>query len=340
MLSETKNISWGSIIAGVFTVLAISILLSVLGSSLGFTMVDPTADDPVNGIGTAFIIWSVLSFIVSLGLGGYIAGRLASCTGAIHGFLVWATTLIMYVLFSSFLAIGMMKVAGSAIGAVGSATSSMASGIKSTVSEGAAGLGNTVESIFSNVDVDTNISQADVKNNIKKILEDTGIDTLQPDFLKAQLTKSANDVKAAIKQIALDPENADGIISELTNRLKDRSQKITANVDKEAVVNAIQNNTELNRQEAEQVVNNYLKARKNIQQSVEERIAEAQDMLQKANAKYQELKQEAKEQAEQAAKEMAKLSLWSFIALLIGAIISTLGGCCGSRQCKRQYKIA
>lgn len=61
---DIKTISWGSIIAGVVTVMAVSILLSTLGSSLGFAMVEPKSDDPVNGVGMAVGLWT-LSLVYS-----------------------------------------------------------------------------------------------------------------------------------------------------------------------------------------------------------------------------------------------------------------------------------
>ncbi|WP_244664922.1 hypothetical protein [Candidatus Symbiopectobacterium sp. 'North America'] len=84
---DIKTISWGSIIAGVVTVMAVSILLSTLGSSLGFTMVEPKSDDPVNGVGMAVGLWTVFSIVISLFARSFIAGRLAGYDGMIHGFL-------------------------------------------------------------------------------------------------------------------------------------------------------------------------------------------------------------------------------------------------------------
>lgn len=86
MGSGEKNL-WGSVIGGVITVLAVSLLLSTLGTSLGFSIVDPTSDDPINGAGTTVVIWSAVSIIISLAAGAFIAGRLAANDGLIHGFL-------------------------------------------------------------------------------------------------------------------------------------------------------------------------------------------------------------------------------------------------------------
>lgn len=77
-----NQISWRSIFAGVIAVLAISMLLSLLGVALGFALLDPeAATDISNGSGTAVTIWTLLSLLVSLGIGGFIAGRLAGTDG-------------------------------------------------------------------------------------------------------------------------------------------------------------------------------------------------------------------------------------------------------------------
>ncbi|MCX2195203.1 hypothetical protein [Pantoea agglomerans] len=44
LVKETElnsRVSWGSIIAGVVTVMAVSLLLTTLGSSLGFSLLSP-----------------------------------------------------------------------------------------------------------------------------------------------------------------------------------------------------------------------------------------------------------------------------------------------------------
>ena len=84
-----KRVSWGSVFGGVVTVLAVSILLSVLGSSIGLFMFDPFADNPVSGIGTTVGIGTALALIVSMVAGGFVAGKLAGVDGLIHGFLFY-----------------------------------------------------------------------------------------------------------------------------------------------------------------------------------------------------------------------------------------------------------
>lgn len=51
-LKMMEGISWGSILAGVITVLSASLLFSTLGTSLGFSITDPLSSEPVKGVAT------------------------------------------------------------------------------------------------------------------------------------------------------------------------------------------------------------------------------------------------------------------------------------------------
>lgn len=122
------RVSWGSVFGGVMTVLAISVLLSILNSSIGLFMFDPLSDHPVAGIGTAVGIGSAIILVAGMAAGGFVAGKLAGMDGMIHGFLVWATTLIVAVVLGIFLAVGAAKMTVNTLGAVSSVTGSVLSG--------------------------------------------------------------------------------------------------------------------------------------------------------------------------------------------------------------------
>ncbi|MCC8173668.1 MAG: hypothetical protein LIO65_04580 [Odoribacter sp.] len=95
---KINRISWGSIIGGIVTVLAISFLLSLIGTSISLFMLDPLDSDPFAGVGTSFGIWTVISILISLAAGGFVAGKLAAKDGIIHGFLTWASSLIIAII--------------------------------------------------------------------------------------------------------------------------------------------------------------------------------------------------------------------------------------------------
>lgn len=99
-----RRISWGAIIAGLIVTLVCQILLSMLGVAIGAATVNPTTEQqPFEGLGTGAAIWWIVSSLISLFIGGCVAGRLAGVPrkgdGALHGIVMWgAATLITFLL--------------------------------------------------------------------------------------------------------------------------------------------------------------------------------------------------------------------------------------------------
>ncbi len=136
-LPATERISWGAIFAGVVIAVAIQLVLGILGTGIGLTMVDPVEGTTPGaaGFGIGAGIYWLITTIVALGAGGYAAARVAGVTerfdALIHGLVVWGVTLILtlYLLTSAvggiiggaFRTVGTVaSAAGSTVGAVGS----------------------------------------------------------------------------------------------------------------------------------------------------------------------------------------------------------------------------
>ncbi|WP_438749760.1 hypothetical protein [Pararhizobium sp. O133] len=148
--SSHSAVSWGAIIAGAVAAAAVTLLLTLLGSGLGMTMVSPWSSEGVSlttfAVSTA--IWLVIVQWVSSGLGGYITGRLRTkWTGVhtdevffrdtAHGVLAWAlATLIV--------AGALGSAVSSTIGAGVQATATVASG---AATAGAAAAGANADEV-------------------------------------------------------------------------------------------------------------------------------------------------------------------------------------------------
>lgn len=151
--TNVSGVSWGAILAGAAGAAALSLILVLLGSGLGFSAMSPWANEGASAktIGITAVIWLALTQILASGLGGYIAGRLrvkwSSLHGdevyfrdTAHGFLSWAiATLVAAVLIVSSvsgLVSGGVKagataaagVAGTAAAAAGTAASHTSNG--------------------------------------------------------------------------------------------------------------------------------------------------------------------------------------------------------------------
>lgn len=95
------RLSWGAILAGALIVLAVQLVLSLLGAGIGFSMVEPTEGGTpgAGSFGMGAGIWWVVTYIVALVAGGYVAARLAAATipldGMLQGIVTWATALMV-----------------------------------------------------------------------------------------------------------------------------------------------------------------------------------------------------------------------------------------------------
>lgn len=319
-----NRISWRSVFAGVIGVLAISILLSLLGVALGFALLDPeSATDITNGSGTAVTIWTLISLLVSLGIGGFIAGRLAGVDGHFHGFLVWALALLVAIWFGAMTINNAARITGSALSSVTSAAGNVASGI----GKGGFNLVSVGTQAFEEL-----VPLPEFKNGDEKMsvaLQKTGIAELQPDYLKAQGEWAKEQIKASAKELVMHPDNSDQIIKQLSETLKNRAQSVTASIDKNEVSQALAKNTDLTPAEADQAVNNYL-----VQQ--DEFFNGLDANIQKAKVKYAQVKQDAKEKAAAASNAAAKAALWSFIGLFIGLLVTVFAGKFGVNRVLRK----
>lgn len=104
-----KGIGWTSVFAGVVVALGVQALLSMLGTGVGMSTIDPlrvndTPSAAAFSIGAG--LWWVVSSFIALVAGGWVAaqfsGYLRHVDGILHGMLVWAlTTLITIYLLGS-----------------------------------------------------------------------------------------------------------------------------------------------------------------------------------------------------------------------------------------------
>ncbi|WP_461051157.1 hypothetical protein [Spirosoma arcticum] len=131
-LALTKRISWSAVFAGVLVAIVTQMLLTLLGIGVGLSSIDAVDEqNPAAGLGIGTAIWYIVSSLLSLFVGGWVAGRLASTPrlfdGVIHGVLTWC----LVTLFTVYLLT-------TAVGRIIGGASSLVSGIVSRASSGIA----------------------------------------------------------------------------------------------------------------------------------------------------------------------------------------------------------
>ncbi|MEQ7204091.1 hypothetical protein [Enterococcus gallinarum] len=322
------NLSWGSIFAGVVTFIALFMTFSLIGSAIGFGMVEPTSNNPLDGVGTGLMIWTVVTLILSLFGAGFVSGVAARRVGLVHGFLTWATSMIVTIVMLSYVTIGAFSVVGSLLGniasAVGSGVENVASGTADVVSK-------AFDEITGNMgDINTDQLETDVRD----VLKDTDVPELQPNYLQDQVSDATSDITDAGKKIATDPNKADEIIDDLSTKLKDRATKISDSVDEEAISNAVAKNTDLNQQEAQEATQNIVNGLQKASDEAQQQIETAQQNLEQAKQDIDQAVKDARKKADEISDATAKASIWGFIAMVLGLVLTSIGGMVGANLVK------
>lgn len=104
---DVRNVSWGSVFAGVVTFLAIVLLFALATASFG-----------LDGSSTGATIMTLLGLVLGLFVGGAISGALAVRAGFIHGFLTWAGSVVAAVVLATLIALGAAGAVGGVLGTV------------------------------------------------------------------------------------------------------------------------------------------------------------------------------------------------------------------------------
>ncbi|EPE96268.1 hypothetical protein [Rhizobium grahamii] len=127
--SSKSAMSWGPIFGGAVAATGATLILLLIGSGVGLTMVSPWSAESSSAatVGVAAAIWLVVVQWLSSALGGYLTGRLRTKWAAVHtdevffrdtahGFLSWA---VATVFVAGFLASSLTSLAGAGASAVG-----------------------------------------------------------------------------------------------------------------------------------------------------------------------------------------------------------------------------
>lgn len=318
-----QNISWRAIIAGVVTFIATGLVFSLIGAAIGLGTPTLTANQPFEGVGMGLIIWSILSLVLSLGLAGYVAGLTANKAGIVHGFLTWATSVI--VLF--FL---VTSVVSSAFGFIGSVLGSTGQVIGDVASEVGSSIGSLTEDAFTAVTENMSIDTSELNSDVQDILEDTEVEELQPDYLQSQLDATTQEISDAGYAIIVEGQDPQQTFDELSASIEDRVTNITAEIDREALTEAVSQNSDLSENEVEDAVDTIEEGYNTAAQQASDMIAQAQTAIADLQAEAERAMDEAVRTAEELSDEIAKYSLYTFIGLILGLIVTAAAAHFGS----------
>lgn len=93
------RVRWGPILAGLMTAISAQLVLSGIGAAIGLSTIANSGAPRSNAdaVGSAVGIWSIVSLLIALFLGGWITtracGPMNRSTALLNGAILWATTL-------------------------------------------------------------------------------------------------------------------------------------------------------------------------------------------------------------------------------------------------------
>ena len=314
-----KGVSWRAIFAGTVCVLSIMLLLNLFGLALGLGTINPTEEsNPFSGIGTGSIIWWILSNLLALFVGGYVAARVgvsfSNKSGIVQGIMTWA----LYTLISAWL---LTSVVGSILSGVGSVVSGVLSTAGNAVSQVTQSQGQN-QNQNQNQQLDISLEQA--KQQFYSLLEDADKKALDPDNIEQNAQQALNQAQNNAQDAVTSPGNIGTEIEQIFNNAKNQFEGTFEAIDKEALVNILTERTNMSESEAEQTVDKYLAQYENLRQQVSSFLEQAE--------------QTAAKKAGQVAQAVSDASLYLAIALVLGILVAAAGGFLGVKNLRDDYE--
>ena len=323
-----RRISWGAIFAGTIIAMGLMVFFTTLGIGIGAASVDPLYDEnPLSGLGVGSAVYIIVTQLISLFAGGYVASRLAGVpreqASLLHGASVWAlsTLLLAYVASTG---------AGAAFGA---ATTVLKNSAQAAVSAGQAVLPDNV-SLPTPGDIASGISIDDLPPEVQTALRRQGVtaDNIRSEAREAlrnvvSRQEQQNAVQAA-QDAAVDAIRTPGDIPSDVNQLVDRlfggPDAVLSEEDRQEALATIENRFGITPQEAEQFL-------VSVEERAQDAAAQVQQSLESAQQAAVEAAQAASDALRTAAFMLALASILGLAAALGGAHVGKPDDMIGDR---------
>ncbi|WP_017730098.1 hypothetical protein [Nafulsella turpanensis] len=301
-----RRISWGAIIAGTLVALVTMMLLNLLGIGIGFGSINPVEEaNPFAGLGIGTLIWWIVSNLIAIFAGGYVAGRMAGVpkgsTSTMHGILSWCLyTLVSFWILTT---------------AVGSLISGVGSVVSNTISAASSG----IEAVADNNSQNTNnqnsqnqsnlISFNEIKQEVDQLLSSRENVALVPDSIEQSVTNTVQNVR---QNLNTDVNISTQDIKAIAQQVFFDNGQLAMNVERQEVVNAVASQTNLSEEEASDVADVMIEKYEVAKQEVDQFT--------------DQVAQEAEETGAQIAEAASSAAIWTFVALALGAVVAGVGG--------------
>lgn len=145
------RISWGAIFAGSLVAVAVGAMLNILGVAIGATAVDAVQRDTPSAstFGITAAIWLLVSNLLGLAVGGYVAARLSGTSdkrdATLHGLAVWATAYLVSAILLGNIVSGAANTAGRAVSSIAGGVTQAAATVAGGAAQGGANQAGNVD---------------------------------------------------------------------------------------------------------------------------------------------------------------------------------------------------
>lgn len=217
-IQQGSRIAWGGVWSGLLVAVGVFLLLSVLGLAVGVSAADvgPGQDGNAKGLGIGAAVWSGVTLLIALFVGGMVATRTGMvydrATGMIEGVLVWVLAIIMLIYLASS-GIGMLT--SGVFGALGGVTRGATSAVSSSVNLGELASGN----------VDQITARLNDQKTVQLVAAATGMPQAEA---RATLSGIAQRVESARSDPAQATAEARRGVEELTAKASARVERAAA----------------------------------------------------------------------------------------------------------------
>ncbi len=174
----------------------------------------------------------------------------------------------------------------------------------------------------------TEVDTAELEGNVEDVLRDTDIPELQPEYLQGELDAVREDIVEAGRQAIAEPRTIrpNHIGSRCDTMRTERAETIEQSVCEDAIAEAVAQNTELSEAEAQEATQNIVDslntANNRSTYANRKRTTTREETQQELSTQIEELRV----QTEQANKTASKASIWSFVAIMLTMILTSIGG--------------
>lgn len=236
------RVSWGAIFAGAVIALGLTILFGLMGTALNLGAIEFRSGKPLGGLGMGTAIWWVLTSIVSLGIGGYVAGHASGqperSSAMAHGAAMWGVVTVLTVWMAS--------------SAIGSAVNTATSAVTGAARASAQVVGGVGGILPDDLGLDPALRQARerIRSEAEQMLSRAGLG-------EEELQQAREEIGSAAEDVARRPGQLDEEVGRLVDSLFDGEDAVFSPAERQSLVEELSTRAGVTPEEADRIADRW-----------------------------------------------------------------------------------